>query len=88
MFLPVYLNLGQVAIYGVGTPASINGITVSPNQFKFGSIYGFGPQDQGNFDVGSIVMFKETDVVCRLTYRTVPFTIVGQATLVLQEYYL
>lgn len=88
MFIPVYLNLGFVAIYGSGTTTSINGITVTPNQFKFGSIYGFGPQDHSPLVVGSIVMFREADVTCRLAFDTVPFTIVEQAKLVITEYYL
>ena len=86
MALPVYFGFPFVGIYGAGSVTSINGITVTPNRFKFGTIYQVG----GNadpFQVGSIVMFKEDDVYCRLAYAGVPYTIVESARLVLREYY-
>lgn len=85
--LPVYMGLKYVSIYGSGTTISLNNITVTPNQFKFGTIYQIGG-DFGIFQVGDRVMFKESDVYCRLAYAGVPYTIVEGARLVLQEYYL
>ena len=85
--LPVYMGLQFVSIYGLGTTTSLNNITVTPNQFKFGTIYQIGTNAQ-IWHVGDRVMFKEADVTCRLAYRGVPYTVIEEAKLVLAEYYL
>ena len=85
--LPVYMGLQFVSIYGFGTTTSLNSIVVTPNQFKFGTIYQIGNNSQ-IWHVGDRAMFKESDVTCRLAYRGVPYTIVEEAKLVLSEYYL
>lgn len=85
MALPVYLGLGMVSIYGSGTTQSINGITVTPNRFKFGTIYQISDTITNNI-VGDYVMFKEDDVKCRLAVGGVTYTIIEGARLVITEY--
>ena len=85
MSVPIYLGLGMVSIYGVGTTRSIHGITVTPNRFKFGTIYQISDTVTNNF-VGDFVMFKEADVTCRLAVGGVPYTIIEGARLVITEY--
>lgn len=83
--LPVYLGLGLVAIYGGGIERSMSG--VSPSQrgelFKFGTIYQLN--SVMGFEVGNPVMFKESDVQCRLAIDVLTYTIIEGARLVLTD---
>lgn len=68
MSLPITLPTGYIAIYGTGTPASPSGIAnIDPSgALRWGSVYkvwdGGATYIYGNDNV----MFKESDVFCRL----------------------
>lgn len=68
MSLPITLPTGYIAIYGTGTPTSPSGISnIDPNGvIRWGSVYqvwdGGATYIYGNDNV----MFKESDVFCRL----------------------
>lgn len=86
MALPIYLGLGMVSIYGLGTTTSMNSFTVSPNQFKFGTIYQIA-DNVTNYFVGDRAMFKATDINCVVTTAGgVKYTIVEQGKLLFTEY--
>ena len=86
MAVPIYLGLGLVSIYGSGTTISMHGYTVTPNRYKFGTIYQIADNITNNF-VGDRVMFKEDDVKCRiLTTAGLQYTFVEGAKLVITEY--
>jgi hypothetical protein len=86
MVLAVYFGFPFVGIYGPGVVSNNHGITVVPNRYKFGTIYQIGG-DADPFQVGNVVMFKEDDVECRLTWDGVQTTVVPAARVVLTEYY-
>ena len=79
------MGFGMVSIYGLGTTTSINQMTVTPNKFKFGTIYQIGDAVTNNF-IGDRVMFKEVDVTCRLAVGGISYTIIEGAKIVVTEY--
>lgn len=80
--LPIYLQAGTVAIYGIGEYVGVSGITPNDAQvFRLGMIY----QSWDNTMVGKSVMFRDADVTCRLAYADYPYTIVMQAKLTATE---
>lgn len=83
--LPVYLGLGMVAIYGGGIQQSMSGITptLKGQQFKFGTIYQINTVS--GFQIGNSVMFRESDVQCRLAIDVLTYTVVEAARLVLTD---
>ncbi len=84
--LPVYLGLGQVAIYGAGIHTSMSGIKPSAIgfDFRFGTIYQMNSVD--GFAQWDSVMFKESDVICRLaTVNNLTYTLIEAARLVLTD---
>jgi hypothetical protein len=86
MVLPVYLNLGMVAVYGPGIQTSMSGIapTLIGQAFKFGTIYQMN--SVSDFRVGDSVMFRESDVQCRLaTQNNLTYTVLEAARLVLTD---
>lgn len=86
MSVPIYLGLGLVSIYGPGTTSSMHGYTVTPNRYKFGTIYQIADNITNNY-VGDRVMFKEDDVACRISVGGgVQYTFVEGAKLVITEY--
>lgn len=76
--LPITLSAGQVAIYGMGTTVSPSGIgnITADGVFRWGSIYQVWPGGETYIYGGDNVMFNEKDVVCRLAYSGIPYTIV------------
>jgi hypothetical protein len=86
MALPIYLGLGMVSIYGAGVTTSRHGYRMTPNQFKFGTIYQIADDITNNY-VGDRVMFKEADVKFRLLVAGGPqYTFVEGGKLIITEY--
>jgi kynureninase len=84
--LSVYLAPSHVAIYGLGVSQGNSGIFSNTSGFKFGTIYQIG-ELVGSWQVGNSVLFKTTDVKCRLvTQNNLTYTIIEEARLVLTDY--
>lgn len=83
--LPVYLPYNIVSIYGIGSLDSGSGITIN-DPLRFGTIDMVSQYGIQWAQVGDSVLFKETDVECRLVYANSPHTIIPEAKLVLKEY--
>lgn len=84
--LPISLPNGIIAIYGMGTAVSTTGIelTGQNNPLRFGSVYQI--YDGGAVFIygGDNVMFSETDVMGRVVYSGIPYTLIP-ARLVTKE---
>lgn len=84
--LPISLPNGVVSIYGMGTGVSTTGIELASqdSSVRFGSIYQI--YDGGAVFVygGDNVMFLEKDVLGRVTYGGIPYTLIP-ARLVTKE---
>lgn len=83
MSLPIILPVGTVSLYGIGTSVGIIGWS-APTGSKFAyvdTIY----DGAVNFNVGDSVLFKEADVLFRLTYGNAIYTFLEEAKLVLTE---
>lgn len=84
--LPISLPNGVIAIYGIGTTVSTTGIglTGQNNPIRFGSVYQI--YDGGAVFIygGDSVMFSETDVMNRVIYGGIPYTLIP-ARLVTKE---
>jgi hypothetical protein len=86
MVLPVYLGLGMVAVYGPGIQTAMSGLTPTliGQSFKYGTIYQMNSVN--DFRVGDSVMFRESDVQCRLaTQNNLTYTVLEAARLVLTD---
>jgi len=76
--LPIVLPIGHIAIYGTGTMVSSSGVAnTAPNGIlRWGSIYQVWDGGATYIYGGDTVMFKESDVVCRIASQNIPYTIV------------
>lgn len=76
--LPFTLKAGQVLVYGMGTDVSPSGISniSADGALRWGSIYQVWPGGETYIYGGDNVMFNENDVVCRLAYNNIPYTVV------------
>lgn len=87
MNLPIYLQPGEVLIYGAGlATASIQGVEADNNIFKWGIIQQVWNYGNINAMIGDSVMFNDNDVICRLIYNNYPYTLIEQARLVITEF--
>ena len=81
--LPLVLAYGYVAVYGNGVSPGIQGFPAASG-WKFGEIVQVSPGLPTSLE-GDSVMFKETEVRCRISYLNYPYTIVEQAKIVFTE---
>lgn len=84
MGLPAYLGQGLFSIYGLGNPVGITGL-VAPTGFLFGAVYNAWNGNSELAAAGDSVMFKETDVVCRLAWENGIYTLVETEKIKLTE---
>jgi hypothetical protein len=85
--LPIFLPNGTIAVYGTGSTTSPSGIsnTTADGEMRWGSVYQIWNGGATYVYGGDNVMFKETDVVCRLAYNNIPYTIVPARLVTKQE---
>lgn len=83
--LPVYLPYNIVSIYGIGSLTGVSGIEIA-DPLRFGVIDDVSQYGIQWAQIGDSVLFKETDVECRLVYANSAHTIIPEAKLVLKEY--
>lgn len=85
--LPITLATGQIAVYGMGTAVSPSGISNinADGVFRWGSVYQVWPGGETYIYGGDNVMFNNNDVVCRLSYNNIPYTIVPARLATKQE---
>lgn len=72
--LPFALPTGVLTIYGIGEPNSASGI-IAPDNYKFGTVYQIYDGGGTYFDLGQQIMFDEKDVIDRLVYNGVRWTL-------------
>ncbi len=82
MSLPIVLQYGYVAVYGLGTEAGVSGVTPTNNTWVFGNIYqismyGINGQLAGSY-VGSHVVFRQQDSQLAIQWNGWPYTIIEQ----------
>jgi len=70
--VPIILPVGFILVYGLGVEQSQSGITPENTVFKFGSVYQIWDGGEVFVYGGDSVMFKESDVTCRLAIGTDP----------------
>lgn len=85
MSLPITLQYGYVAVYGLGYETSISGIVPTNSEWKFGdiyqiSLYGINPQYAGSF-VGCHVAFRESEAQLAIQWVDASYTIIEQGKL-------
>ena len=83
--IPAVLAYGLVSIYGIGSNLGINGIRSLDSGFAFGTIYQLGPHVEGGYQVSQTVLFKKTDVICKLAWAGDTFSLVHSANLIINE---
>ena len=85
--LPIFLPNGYIAVYGAGSTVSPSGISnITPQGvMRWGSVYQVWAGGETYVYGGDSVMFKETDVFCRLAYNTIPYTILPARLVTVQE---
>ena len=82
MSLPITLQYGYVAVYGLGTTTGVSGIIPTETVWVFGNIeqvsmYGIDAQKAGSY-VGCHVVFKQEDAQLAIQYNEYPYTIIEQ----------
>lgn len=82
MSLPIDLQYGFVAVYGLGTQAGVSGVVPTDINWKFGNIeqisnYGINSQMAGSY-VGCHVVFREQDAQLAIKYNDWPYAIIEQ----------
>jgi hypothetical protein len=82
MSLPIDLQYGFVAVYGLGTQTGVSGIVPTDTNWMFGNIeqisnYGINMQMAGAY-VGCHVIFREQDAQLAIKYNDWPYTIIEQ----------
>lgn len=84
--LPIDLPNGVVAVYGMGTTVSSTGIEIidQKSPIRFGQVYQVYAGGAVFVYNGDYVMFNNDEVVGRIVYQTVPYTLVP-ARLVTKE---
>jgi len=80
--LPIVLTYGYVAIYGAGLAMGVQNFPAAAG-WKFGTVTDEAPDIYGL--IGKSVMFKETEVRCRISYNNYPYTITAKALLAFTE---
>jgi hypothetical protein len=85
--LPISLPAGHVLVYGMGTTVSPSGVenTSASGGLRWGNIYQIWDGGETYVYGGDNIMFKETDVVCRLAYGGIPYTLVPARLATIQE---
>jgi len=83
MSLPIFLPYGVVSIYGVGSMTSYNGI-VQPEGSLWGNVDAVSQYGIVWAKHGDNVLFKDSDVECRLAYPTdnTSYTLIAEVKLV------
>lgn len=81
------LQAGQIAIYGTGSNTSPSGIQniTEDGSLRWGNVYQIWPGGGTYIYGGDNVMFNNNDVVCRLSYNNIPYTIVPARLATKQE---
>lgn len=81
--LPIYLFPGQLAIYGPGSTSGISGVVPKDTSMIFGYVYATGGSTLAI--PGDSVLFKNTEILCRLAISNWPYMIVQNDKLILTE---
>jgi len=87
MSLPVFLPYGIVSIYGIGSSTGVSDI-IPPEGFLFGRVDQVSQYDILWAKVNDDVLFKESEIECRLAYPpdNTSYTLVQEAKLVIKDY--
>ena len=85
MSLPITLQYGYVAVYGLGTQTGVSGVVPTDTSWLFGNIeqvsqYGIDAQLAGSY-VGCHVVFRKDDAQLAIQYNDWPYTIINQENL-------
>ena len=85
--LPIYLPYNIVSIYGIGTNIGVSGIT-QPQGYLWGNVETVSQYGIVWAAPGDSVLFKDSDVECRLAYPTdnTSYTLIAEVKLVCREY--
>lgn len=84
MALPTYLAQGYFSVYGIGSNIGSSNDIVAPSGFLFGAIEAINESTSNNA-IGDSVLFKESDVVCKLTWDNAIHQIVPIDKIILTE---
>lgn len=84
--LPIILSPGQVAVYGVGAQGiTDNGMVLQSNQ-RYGTIYNIWDGGATYIYGNTQVIFKDSDIVCRVVASdTNTYTVLPAARLVTEN---
>jgi len=87
MSLPVFLPYNIVSIYGIGSTTGVSSI-VPPTGYLFGDIDQVSQYGIEWANIGDNVLFKESDIQCRLAYPpdNTSYTLIEEARLVIRDY--
>lgn len=82
MSLPIDLQYGYVAVYGLGDITGVSGVIPTDINWVFGNIeqvsnYGINAQLAGSY-VGCHVVFRQQDVQLAIKYNEWPYSIIEQ----------
>lgn len=85
MSLPITLQYGYVAVYGLGTTSGVSGVIPTDSIWQFGNIeqvsqYGIDAQLAGSY-VGCHVVFRKQDAQLAIQYNDWPYTVIKQDNL-------
>lgn len=80
-YIPIELNEGLVALYKIKQQSSINNIA-APNEFNWATIYQISWYGIDHVAVGQSVLYKGTEVVCKLAFAHESYPIIEEAKLV------
>lgn len=85
--LPIYLPYNIVSIYGIGSDTGVSGI-VQPPGYLWGGVDAVSQYGIEWAAPGDNVLFKDSDVICRLAYPTdnTSYTLIPEAKLICREY--
>ncbi len=83
MSLPVRLAYGEIAIYGINDPG-ITGL-VPPSGFNFGYVNQLSPYGISYTSVYQSVLFKGTDVICKLAYDNGIYSVIKETAIIATE---
>ena len=85
--LPMFLPVGVIAVYGTGTTQSPSGIqnTSENGKMRWGNVYQIWNGGEVFVYGGDNVMFNTDDIICRLAYGNIPYTIVPARLVTVQD---
>jgi len=87
MSVPILLPYGFVGVYGEGLSIGMTGLTTTDTTNRFATIYFIGDgMDMGM--VGSSILFKSKDEVCRLTWDSYPYPVIPADKIIGTETFL